>query len=163
MEKMESAMKNKDLIKINLDGQDLYIVPTHLFSKIYETPYIEEVRLMKHPSLDKIVRRNMEFVYNHKDLFKFSILQLPKMKGWFYVVLLKQNDELIRVFIEKITCHICGCNFYSANHMLSSEILLGIDQEIQNILLHKYPMYGKNCPVCNAKINRPSIWTEVIE
>lgn len=157
-------MKSKDLKMINLDGQDLYIVPTHLFSRIYESPYIDGERLMKHASLDRVVREMMEFVRNHEELFELSILQTPPMEGWFYIILLKQKEELIRVFIEKTTCRFCGCHFYCANHKQSSEIFFGLHNlETQQRILHKYPYYIKNCPNCDAKINRPAIWTEIIK
>lgn len=156
------STKIEELKKISLDGQILYIIPPHLFSQIYEDPYIEGIRLMKHSSLDYIVKENMEFIYNHKDIFEFSIFQLPNMGGWFYNILLKQNNELIRVYITKMNCPFCGCNYYLADHMLSSEIFLGLDLKTQKKLLNKYPVFGKTCPSCGAMIDRPSIWTEVI-
>lgn len=154
-------MLTSELEGLNLDGQILYIIPAEKFPQLYEHPYIDHIRLMKHASLDSTVKRNMAFVDQHQDSFLFSVFLLPQWKSWFFHLLYKHGEDFVRVFLEQITCQKCHGEFYSANHMVS-DLFFGIDEDVKHGLLNRYPTFGKKCPLCGSDFPRPSIWTEVI-
>src|SRR4028118_1359208 len=77
--------------------------------------------------------------------------------GLLPIVILKIDDDLQRVHIERLTCENCGWRGETANPMLSDLYKIGTWVE-ETRKAERFPI--SPCPKCGNRLPRSPIWTE---
>ena len=154
--KIEDISKSIEVV----NDEPLYIFNVEKWNFIKSNPVIDGV-LIGGESLIRLVSGMVEFTKQH-DEFSLAFYRYKigsKKWFWIFIELLKTDIGWQRVHIEEIICESCGWKGNIANPTFPS--LYDTVDNKGDALNNAWAHTVKNCPICENKLPRFAIWTQV--
>lgn len=149
---------NDPHLKSELVDEQLVLIPDEQGWEILrKNPQIGNIEIAGNNVIN-LLWEQIDFVKRHPQ-FTIGLYKPSEVyEKWFPLVLLSTDRGWQRVYLEILTCNMCGWEGQTANPLVA-ELYFGVKRKWEILKeTEKYPILS--CPKCKNKLPRYPIWVE---